>query len=125
MKKRRSREDRGWNRTTIRSISPSDLVGGSKERLFSGLEGFANAGDSPEEYVKLSKLWPDFWPVPIFGRDQSLAWDQNCHTLFLFCRDALREVWAQGSRANPNYLPFLLGMSWTGVMSKPPLGLGE
>jgi len=50
-----------------------------------------------------------------------LAWKPDCHPLFLFYRDALRDVWTLGPRANRYYLSFLLGMLWSQSATQPPI----
>lgn len=113
-----------WQRTTVFSPAPNVLAGPrEKQRLLKGLERFANTGESLEEYQALRRAWPGFWPIHLFGEGRDLAWTVECHRLFLFYRDALREVWKLGPRARLGYLPFLLGMMWSTFSDKPPVGV--
>jgi hypothetical protein len=50
---------------TIRLPPTMCLAKQSKERLWMGLERFANCGDSEADYRALSRAFRDFWPVAI------------------------------------------------------------
>jgi hypothetical protein len=101
------------NRVTSVSYEPSDLAPEERQRLYKGLERFVNTGDDPKEYKALPKAWPDFWPFDLQdGHGNSLAWADECHLLFLVCRDALRRVWISDPVAlQGGMVSFLLGLS--------------
>jgi hypothetical protein len=118
-------------RATI--VSP-DLNYQAKQRLFRGLERFANTGDSPEEYRALAKAWPSFWPLDLRDGPQlnPLAWPDSGHALFLVHRNALRRLWISDPVALAgNDLPFLLGIGdefdclKMGRRDVLPLGIAE
>jgi hypothetical protein len=68
----------------------------SKGWFWKGLERFANASDSPEDYQALGKAWPTFWPLPIEdGHGRDLAWSAEAQKLFNFYRDTLRRFWTR------------------------------
>lgn len=106
--------------STIYSFPVNALALGLREKLFKGLERFANTGDTFEDYQGLGKGWPAFWPIRIYDGPKPLAWAPECHSLFLFYRDALRDVWALGPRAHPRFLSFLLGLLWGDTFSTQP-----
>ena len=74
----------------ILGMLPSGLTGKEKARLFAGLETFANAGDSPQDYQTLAAQRPTFWPR---NPSSGTAWPPNEHDKFLDYRDALRRLW--------------------------------
>lgn len=100
-------------RATVVSYEPNDLAIGERHRLYKGLERFVNAGDDLKDYKALPKAWPDFWPFDLQdGHGNSLAWADECHLLFLVCRDALRRVWMSDPVAlQGGMVSFLLGLS--------------
>jgi hypothetical protein len=83
----------------LHSIVLAAKVGGAaRERLWKGLERFANCGDGLQEYLGLQQGYPKFWPATIWTAYPNfewkrLDWDPECHDLFLLYRDALRSVW--------------------------------
>lgn len=50
---------------TLRLPPRMRLAASELERLWKGLERFANCGDSSEEYRALGRAFPDFWPTDI------------------------------------------------------------
>jgi hypothetical protein len=130
-------------KATVRFPSGMRLAASERERLWKGLERFVNCGDSESDYRALSQAFWGFWPmllchlplqdsrifeslesdeplVPLSDAELEqdkptmLNWDANCHKLFLFYRDTLRDVWSgkettdwfDGGRAE-----FLLGLN--------------
>ncbi len=100
------------------------LAAAERERLWKGLERFANCDDSLTGYEALGKAFRGFCPVVIYyylhpeprnaststpknGSDQTseeifrqnaiarIDWHPICHQLFLFYRDTLRNLWAR------------------------------
>jgi hypothetical protein len=98
---------------TFVSWDVSRLARAEREHLFKGLERFVNADDSLKEYKALSRGWRDFWPFDLQdGHARPLAWADECHLLFLVCRDALRRVWISDPVAlQGGMVSFLLGLS--------------
>lgn len=114
-------------RVTFQLPHPNYLARSRGERLWKGLERFANCPNSPEEVQALGKAFPGFWPVDIhcwitenegrFREDVQapLAWHPVASKLFLFYRDALRRLWCRQRSSSLAGAPgFLLGIdnSW-------------
>jgi hypothetical protein len=128
---------------TVRLSAGKHLAASDRERLWKGLERFVNCGDTEDDYWALSQAFWGFWPMMIYhlplldcrifesqennkpiapfsaaeveeDRPRSLSWAPECHKLFLFYRDTLRDVWSgketkawfPGGRAE-----FLLGLT--------------
>lgn len=51
---------------TLRLPSRMRLARSEQERLWKGLERFANCGDSDGDYQALGRAFPEFWPVDIW-----------------------------------------------------------
>src|SRR5260370_34183604 len=83
-----SRRKERQTRPTILGTVPTGLAPKESASLMAGLEAFVNTGDSPDEYQKMSKQWPAFWP----GDSQS-AWNAHEHAAFIEYRDKLRALW--------------------------------
>ncbi len=119
------------------AVAPLDvnrLAASDRQRLFRGLERFAYAGDSAEEYKALAKGWPGLWPRTLLdGQGNSLAWHDDCHALFLVFRNALRYVWTPLPDAvKRGAVSFLLGIGGEferletgGIVLLPVQGLNE
>jgi hypothetical protein len=73
-----------------------------QNRLWKGLERFANTDDGIENYRSLGKAFPTLWPLP-FGdwdpiplpRAHDAAWSAAAWPIFRFYRDALRRFWVR------------------------------
>jgi hypothetical protein len=99
--------------TTIRFLL-SDTPKPDLERLFAGLQLFANLGDSFQEYSDFAEKFPTFCPVFFFSesadKQLDLLQNQNAHELFLLFRDYLRAVWRREPAAlREQVLLILLG----------------
>jgi hypothetical protein len=99
------------------------LAAAERERLWKGLERFANCSDSEGDYTAM-RAFRDFWPLEIWHYPEQepgalsisavsaqrepyeseresvesadyarLNWHPACHKLFLFYRDTLRGIW--------------------------------
>jgi hypothetical protein len=95
---------------TLNQRAPKD-----KERLFQGLECFANLGDSFKDYCAFAQKWPTFWPIEARDKstDQPLGLLQNrsYHPLATAMRDYLRRVWRSEDQALKQQVPgILLGL---------------
>jgi len=113
MSRKVRQEMRRAKRPTVFSIDGSLLAPEERQRLFRGLERFANTGDDLADYNALSKAWPSFWPLNLGGGQdhRSLQWADICHVLFLGYRDTLRRVWISDPEAlRCGAFPFLLGL---------------
>ena len=97
---------------TLVSFEVNRLAREERQRLFNGLERFANASDSIDDYRALSKGWSGFWPRQLLDRHgKSLAWTDDCHDLFLVFRNQLRYVWTPLPDAlKRGAVSFLLGI---------------
>jgi len=97
---------------TLVSFEENRLAPADRDRLFKGLERFANAGDSFDQYKGLGKGWRGFWPRELLdGLGNSLAWADDCHELFLVFRTQLRYVWTPLPDAlKRGAVSFLLGI---------------
>jgi hypothetical protein len=119
---------------TISETEINHRAGNDRPRLFAGLELFANAGDSDEEYLKLQTQIPTFWPLVLRGPfgprglDQPLEWPRAGQSLFRAFRDYLRRLWRSdfykddGSTVDGRYLQYVLGLE-TRYAVDPPAGL--
>jgi hypothetical protein len=85
-------------KSSVQVLLPNRLAPKEKWRLWTGLEKFANLGNSFEGFTKFAKLWPTFSPYEIrqggpLGEPMGLVPDTNVHVLVLTYRDYLRRVW--------------------------------
>lgn len=55
----------GLSRATVRVLEPSELTPKEKERLLGALEGFANLGNSLDDYLAFGRQNLDFFPLTI------------------------------------------------------------
>jgi len=104
---------------TIRAQAPSQRAPKDVERLFQGLENFANLGSSFEEYRGFTEQWPTFWPVEVRDNktNQPLGFllDRSYHSLVKATRDYLRRVWRSEEEALRQQVPSIL----LGLKQKP------
>jgi hypothetical protein len=91
------------------------LAPAERERLWKGLERFVNCDDSLGQFEALGRAFSKFWPFQASHWSseqvvQQFDWHPACHTLFLFYRDVLRNLW--GSKPDPYVwgTKFLLGV---------------
>jgi hypothetical protein len=84
----------------------------ARQRLFRGLERFANTGDTMKEYRAFGTAWRDFWPFDFRdGQNNPLRWPDSGHGLFLLWRNALRGLWISDPYAiHTDALSFLMGI---------------
>jgi len=102
-------------KTTIRFLVSNRIAPGDVERLFAGLDLFANTGDSFQEYCEFVTKCPTFCPVVLFdetaGKQLDLLPNENAHELFKVFRDYLRFVWQRDLIAlREQVLKILLGL---------------
>jgi hypothetical protein len=65
-------------------------------RIWSALARFANTDDSLDDYHRMARMWPNFWPLPVEdGHGNTLAWKEDAQPLFNFYRDVLRRFWVR------------------------------
>jgi hypothetical protein len=106
-------------RATIPVFTPRELATAEeKNRLFAGLEKFANLGDTFEVYQGFLVQWPTFLLASIKHIDEGnpearpLDWSTpECHRFALVFRDALRRLWIK----DPNALGTGLGSFILGI----------
>lgn len=83
-----------------------------EEWFVKGLERFANADDSLQDYQALANSFASFWPLRIEDADsRDLSWVPEAHPLFLFYRNLLRRFWTRDAATLKSgfYTPFLFG----------------
>src|SRR5579859_6631262 len=83
---------------TVKVLLPNRLAPKERWHLWTGLEKFANLGDSFEDFTKFAKQWPTFWPIEIrkggpLGEPMGLEPSPEAHGRVLMYRDCLRRVW--------------------------------
>lgn len=81
---------------TVRMVRSFQLAGEDQEILFGRLEGFANLGDSLEEFLQFRIAYPSFAPLAdlpggLFPGDPKR--DQKLHPHILGYRDCVRDLW--------------------------------
>jgi len=101
--------------STIRARALNERAPKNKERLFQGLECFANLGDSFEHYCEFAQKWPTFWPFELRNKKTNLPLgmlrDRSYHLLVKAVRDYLRRVWRSEDAALKQQVPgVLLGL---------------
>jgi hypothetical protein len=102
--------------STIRAKTLNERAPKNNERLFQGLESFANLGDSFQVYLEFVKKWPTFFPAEVrdinTGEPLGFLLDHSCHLLVKFMRDYLRRVWRSEDEALKQQVPrILLGLT--------------
>lgn|SRR5487761_842299 len=108
---------------TIRVPQANTLAPKEVERLFAGLELFANLGDSFQEYRDFATKCPTFCPVALqnpSGRHLHLLPIESLHELVIVFRNYLRSVWRQHpATLREQILKILLGLAQKGVGAEP------
>jgi hypothetical protein len=102
--------------SSIRAMTPNERAPKYKERLFQGLENFANFGNSFAEYRTFAQEWPTFCPVEVRSKKTNepmgFLLDQTYHWVTKGMRDYLRRVWRSEDRALEQQVPcVLLGLN--------------
>jgi hypothetical protein len=106
-------------RATIPVFTPSELATTEeKNRLFAGLEKFANLGDTFEDYQEFLVQWPTFLPASIKYIEENnpearpLNWSTpECHRFVLVYRGVLKRLWIKDQEALGTGLgSFILGI---------------
>jgi hypothetical protein len=102
-------------KTTIRFLLSNRIAPDDIERLFAGLELFANTGESFQDYCEFVSKCPTFCPVILFneatGKQLDLLPNENAHELFKVFRDYLRLVWRRDLVAlREQVLKILIGL---------------
>jgi hypothetical protein len=102
-------------KTTVHFLLSNEIAPEEVERLFAGLELFANTGDSFQEYCDFASKCPTFCPVFLFheeaGRQLDLLPNENAHELFKVFRDYLRSIWRRDPVAlREQVLKILIGI---------------
>jgi hypothetical protein len=104
---------------TIRVPQANTLAPKEVERLFAGLELFANLGDSFQEYGDFATRCPTFCPVALqnaSGQHLHLLPLESLHELVIVFRDYLGSVWRQHpATLREQILKILLGLAQKGV----------
>jgi hypothetical protein len=99
------------------------LTLGETQRLFAGLESFANLEDSFEAFCEFARQWPDFCPISLkkpSGEPLPLVPHEQCHALVIRFRDFLRLVWRRDPVAlQEQLLKILLGLTYEPVGHEP------
>lgn len=125
--------------TTINFIPPNERALAPRESLIDSLERLVNLGDTLEDFHKFASLEPDFFPLELlaelpnakrnaiikrgwgWGLDKPPKWENECHGLFLFYRNKLRQLWKRpGPEEESRILDVLLGVGRAAEFTPPP-----